>query len=253
MKTVGVVLSGGGARGAAHLGVLQALSEFEVPVSAISGVSAGAITGALFAGGYAPEEILETLKTKSYFGLTDIALLSNGLFSMNGLRKTLRELLPDNSFENLSIPLYVTATDILSGGSITFSSGDLHEVIIGSASVPVIFEAVCYKDFELLDGGLLNNLPVEPLKNRYDLILGSHVNKINDRSKHEKLNRGELIEKCFHLAIAHSVQKRSALCDIFIEPLLAGYGMFDMKCADDIFALGYEATLMQREKILKMI
>ena len=127
MRSVGLALSGGGARGAAHLGLLKALDELNVKVSAISGVSAGAVIGALYAAGNAPEYILQELKQQSYFGITDVAWLRNGLFTMASLRKKLKEMIPQDDFEQLHIPLYVLATDISMGTSVTFSQGPLLE------------------------------------------------------------------------------------------------------------------------------
>ena len=89
MKSIGIVLSGGGARGAAHIGVLKALDEIGVNISAISGVSAGAVIGALYAAGIAPEKILEELKEQSFFGIKDIVWMKSGLFTMDNLRKKL--------------------------------------------------------------------------------------------------------------------------------------------------------------------
>ena len=253
MKSVGIVLSGGGARGAAHLGVLKALNELNIKVSAISGVSAGAIVGVLYAAGYSPEYILAELKKQSYFGITNIAWQKDGFFSMASLRKKLHELIKQDDFEGLRIPLSITATDISTGKSIIFSKGPLFDVIIASASVPVIFQAVSYESYQLLDGGILNNLPVEPLLGKCDIIIGSHVNKLHDNTHPVKSDRISLIDECFHLMIANNVRERAMACDIFIEPLLSGFGIFEMKYADRIFEMGYEATMVQKEKLLASI
>ena len=253
MNAVGLVLSGGGARGAAHLGVLKALEELGVNISAISGVSAGALIGALYAAGQSPEKILNELKQQSYFSITDVAWLGKGLFSMNGLRKVLTGFIKTDSFECLEIPLFVTATDITTGQPVTFGRGNLFNAILGSCSVPVIFEPVVYDGHFLLDGGIVNNFPVEPLLSNCDTIIGSHVNKLYDGVIPVKLTRSALVEKCFHLAIAGSVYTRAAHCKVFIEPLLSGYSMFDISQADKIFESGYEATMKQKENIYAAI
>ena len=252
MKSVGIVLSGGGARGAAHLGVLQALGELNVKVAAVSGVSAGAIIGALYTAGHAPLDILAALKGRSYFGLSDIAWLKPGIFSAASLRKALSELIGADDFGQLKIPLFVTATDMVSQKSITFSSGKLFDVVIGSSSVPLVFQSVMFEQYELLDGGMLNNFPVEPLIGNVDVIIGSHVNKLRDAS--DKLKQGKVlvIDQCFHMVIAAGVQERASLCNIFIEPQLAGFGMFDIKRADQLFELGYAAAMEQKHRLLKL-
>jgi NTE family protein len=252
MKKTGIVLSGGGARGAAHLGVLKALDELEIEISAISGVSAGAVIGALYAAGVSPEKILETLKAQTYFGIKDFLWMKNGLFNLEGLRKKLTELIPVDDFAGLKIPLFIVATDILTGTSITFSDGPLHDVIIGSASVPVVFEPKPFKNYQLLDGGILNNLPIEPLLGCCNVIIGSHVNKLHDANTPISLDKTALMDQCFHLVIANSVKERAKACHIYFEPLLAGFGIFEMKHADQIFEIGYNAAMDQRESLLEL-
>ncbi len=252
MKSVGIVLSGGGARGAAHLGVLQALNDLNIAISAVSGVSAGAIIGALYAAGHTPKDILTTLKGRSYFGISDIAWLKPGIFSAASLRKALSELIGNDDFAQLKMPLYVTATDMICQRSVTFSSGKLFDPVIGSSSVPLVFQPVLFGAYELLDGGMLNNFPVEPLVGKYDVLIGSHVNKLRVDNDPVKQGKVSVIDQCFHMVIAASVHERSALCNIFIEPLLAGFGMFDIKRADQLFELGYAATMEHKDRLIKI-
>ena len=252
MKKIGIVLSGGGARGAAHLGVLKALDELGITISAISGVSAGAVIGALYAAGVSPEKILETLKTQTYFGIKDFLWMKNGLFNLEGLRKKLAELIPEDNFSGLKIPLFVVATDILTGTSVAFSDGPLFDAILGSASVPVVFQPTSYKEYQLLDGGILNNLPIEPLLGRCNIIIGSHVNKLRDAHIPITLDKTTLLDQCFHLVIANSVKERAKACHIYIEPLLAGFGIFEMKYAQQIFEIGYHEAMSQKERLLEL-
>ena len=253
MKQIGIALSGGGARGAAHLGVLKALDELDIKISAISGVSAGALIGALYAKGISPDDILKELKQLSYFGFKDLLWMKSGLFTMAGLRNKLHELIGSDDFAALKIPLFINATDILTGNGVVFSEGPLYDAVLGSAAVPVVFEPVEYKGYRLLDGGILNNLPVEPLLGRCNFIIGSHVNKLHDGAISTKLDKAALIDQCFHLVIANSVKERAMACHVFIEPLLAGFGIFDMKNADKIFEIGYKAAMEQKEKLIGLI
>jgi NTE family protein len=249
MKSIGIVLSGGGARGAAHLGVLKALEELRIHVAAISGVSAGAVIGALYAAGVPVEKILDVLKQQSYFGIKDFTWWKNGFFSMATLRRKLDELIGADDFACLRVPLYINATDFNTGCLVTFSQGHLYDAILGSATVPVVFEPTKYNDYLLLDGGMLNNLPVEPLIGKCDHIIGSHVNKLHDADTPFRLDKLSLIDQCFHMVIAQSVKDRAKLCSVFINPLLAGFGMFEMKHADQIFEIGYKAAMEQRDHL----
>ncbi len=111
MKKIGVVLSGGGARSFAHLGLLKVLDELGVKLFAISGVSSGALIGALYAEGKSPVEILELSKANSYLGFSNLLWRKAGFFSMEFIQKLIDENIPHNSFENLKIRLFVNATD----------------------------------------------------------------------------------------------------------------------------------------------
>ena len=250
---IGLVLSGGGIRGIAHLGLLKALDEIGVKPSAISGVSAGAIVGAMYASGISPAEILEIGKSQINFGFSNLLLRKGGLFSREFIHKILVENLPNNSFESLQIPLIVNATDFTSVESVYFSKGELIPCLEASASVPILFRPANYEGKMLVDGGLLNNFPVEPLIGICDRLIGSHVNKLKEHDQAGKgLSRIATLERCYHISISNSVYSKSHYCDLFIEPDLNGFGMLDTKHADIIFNRGYEATLEVKEQILKL-
>lgn len=254
MNKIGLVLSGGGARGFAHLGFLKALEEFGVEVSAISGVSAGGLVGALYAQGLSPEQILEVGKNNLNFGFTALLLRRRRFLSLEFAKKILIEHIPHNSFEQLKIPFFVNATDFIHNKSVFFSKGILIPRLIASASVPVIFSPVEMETKKYVDGGLLDNFPVEPLITICDKIIGCHVNKLNDISNETvKMGRFATIERCYHMSIANSVYSKIHHCNLFIEPELYQFGMFDTRKADKIFEIGYQTTLNEKDRILRLI
>lgn len=243
MTKIGLILSGGGVRGFAHLGLLQALDESGIRPGAISGVSSGAIVGALYAAGHRPADILAFMKGHSYFGWSHFSLKGDGFFSMRPLLDTLEKYIPGDSFERLQTRLYVTATNFSRNEAVVFSSGPLYQAVIASASVPVIFEPVMWEGSLLMDGGLLNNFPLEPLEKECDLLIGSHVNLLPTDSRGAgHIGKANILERCFHLAIAGSVYRKATRCHLFIEPLLQGYNMFDINQAEEIYAIGYETA-----------
>ncbi len=252
MKKTGLVLSGGGARGFAHLGLLQALDELGIKVAAISGVSAGAIIGALYAAGYEPKKILEVVKGQNYYRLPSLAFSRTGLFSLKNIEAVFAKLIPKNRFDDLNIPLYVTATNLSEGKCETFSSGSLIDKILASASVPAIIAPALIEGKYYVDGGVMNNFPVECLSGKYDAIIGCHVNKLYENG-YVDVSRIQIVEHCFHLAIAGKVYAQSAMCDVFIEPGLEGFGMFEMKHADTIYQKGYDAAMAQKEQLLNAV
>lgn len=251
MAAIGLVLSGGGARAVAHLGVLQALDEIGIKPATISGVSAGAIIGALYAASYSPEQIMTMVKEHASYSLARM-MLPGGLFSAAGLKQILRSAISEDKFQELAIPLFITTTDIITGTSVTFSEGQLFDVIIGSSSVPAVFSPVRHGGHYLVDGGVLNNLPVECIRQLCEKVIGSHVNKIQ-HLKPRRLNRLQVLERCFHLAIANTVEKNSKLCDLLLEPQLSKHGMFEMKSADRVFEAGYRCAMEQEQLLLSWI
>lgn len=253
MFTIGLALSGGGARGLAHLGLISALNDLGIQPSVISGVSAGAIIGALYASGYTPAQILDLAKEHAGNSIAQLAWFRNGIFSSAGLRRLLTSCIRLTDFSELRIPLLVIATDILSGAPVTLSDGPICDALMGSAAVPGIFNPVRYGEYCLVDGGVMNNFPVESLKGKCDKIIGCHVNKMNHSPASGKLNKLYVIEKCFHLAIANTIAAKSSLCDIFLEPGLEAYSIFDMKYADEIYQIGYSTAMSQKDVLLSWV
>jgi len=247
---IGLVLSGGGARGVAHIGLLKGLEELGIRPDVISGASSGALVGALYAAGNSPEQILELVKAHSSSNM--IMMVFDGLFSALGLKRILESATPENNFESLSIPLFITATDINAGLAIAFSEGPLHELLIASSAIPGLFTPVKYAHHYLADGGVMDNLPVHCIRQQCNKIIGSHVNKPGTDNFRKK-SRLEVMERCFHLAIANTVNSSALLCDQLIEPELRRYTMFEMKYADQIFKAGYRSVMQEKEKLLALI
>jgi NTE family protein len=239
---ISLVLSGGGARGFAHVGVWRALQEFGVPVLAVSGTSAGAIAGAFIAAGVPWKEAFEWMGNSRYFGWRNFLWRKDGLFSLEPLAKILQQQLPSH-FEDLSIPFFATATDLVKGEAVHFNTGNLCEALLASAAVPLVFEPQRRNGQLLVDGGVMNNFPIEPLLDLPHPIFGVHVNRITSRAANEDWGKWYLAEKCFHLAIAGELPRKTGHCRWFIEPAGDAYQMFDFDRAEEIMETGYRATL----------
>jgi NTE family protein len=254
MVKIGLALSGGGQKGFAHLGLLQAMDELGICPYAISGVSSGAVVGSLYAAGYKPEKILEFMKVNSYFGWSNFLFNGEGFFSMTPLLNSLKEKILTDSFENLLIPLFITATDMSKNKSVVFSKGKLFQVIIASSTVPVIFQPVRIGNSLYVDGGLLNNFPVEPLQKICDKVIGSYVNHIQiGKNPTEHFTKMQILERCFDIATCRAAYSKKKYCDVFIDSLLGRFDMFDTKHADMIYEIGYKTALKQKKKLLELL
>ena len=245
---VGLALSGGGARGIAHLGVAKALMEVGIRFSAISGASAGAIVGAFLAKGYLPEQIFNFISSIKFLSYVRPSLNGKGILSMAKMEKLMLTYFPDDDFESLKIPLTVVATDILAGKTTYFNSGPLIKPVLASSSIPGIFEPITFRDVVYTDGGTLNNLPIEPLIGQVDLLIGSNCNPVG--ASRPLGNMRDIVQRSLLLAANSKTHDRLSQCHIKIEPPeLSNYDVFDIRKAREIFRAGYEYVKKNPELI----
>lgn len=238
---IGFVLSGGGARGFAHLGFLEALNEAGIYPDVISGTSAGALAGAMYADGFSPREILSVMNTGSRLDLMRPTIPREGLLQINGIMKLLKSNLKAKTFSELRIPLIVTATDLLNGKIAYFTEGKLLDVLMASSSIPVLFQPVRIGEILYVDGGILDNFPVRPLENNCSVILGSFVNQVGPIDKISGLI--SIAERTFMLSLTKEVREKSCKFDMCVVPEeLKNYKILDTLKAAELFDIGYQAT-----------
>jgi NTE family protein len=245
-KNISLVLSGGGSRGAIQLGVLQALNEYKIKIDAVSGTSIGAIIGALYCSGIKPYHIKEIMESKRFVDIYHFKWHRHGLLDMSLLYKILKEKIPENNFEALKVPLYICASNIDKGGFEIFSKGDLHVKVAASASIPIVFEPVKIgKDF-YVDGGLFNNMPVNPFIGKDTYILGVHVNNYKNKERHDMK---AVAERIVNLVIKENVQENLEKCDYIINPFVnKKYSSLDFKNSEELFDIGYlEGVVFAKE------
>lgn len=246
----GLVLSGGGARGFAHLGVIQALNEAGIFPDVISGTSAGAIVGVLIADGYTPEEIMKFPNSSKWFNYIRPTMPRDGLLQISGVIRILRDNLRAKTFEELKIPLFVTATNLNHGRIEYFSSGELLQPVIASASIPVLFKPVIINEFCYVDGGVLDNLPIKPVEGKCDFIVGSFVNPTGYEENISNLI--QIAERTFLLNVSKEVLEKSKRFDLFVAPQeLRNFKILDPDKSEELFLIGYKAT-KQKLKEMKM-
>ena len=245
---VGLVLSGGGSRGIAHLGVIKALEEMEIPIDMIAGSSSGAIAGALYASGNTPDDILNIIRETKFLRLVKPVISKSGLLKMESAEVLYRRYILEDSFEKLNIPLTIATTDLARGTTVYFSKGPLIRPLMASTCIPVVFDPVRVNGRLYVDGGLLDNFPAEVLVGKCDKIIGVHCNPVNDEFKSQNIK--SMLERTFLLAINANAYGRQPHCDLFIEPpLLKKFGLFDLNRAEEIFQIGYEYALSMEKEI----
>jgi NTE family protein len=241
MQTNPLVLSGGGARGFAHLGVVKALTAHGIHPEAVSGTSAGAIAGAFLACGFSPDEIIEMFVGKMKLSMLSWNSSPMGLASMKKIREFLLKNLRCKSFEDLHFPLYIAATNFVNGRQHIFSKGNLIDPLVASMSVPALFPPVVIGDIPYVDGGLSSNLPVEPFCNGREKLICVYVNPQKEYAPQAHML--EVLDRTWHLSFREMVNRSAEGCYLYIEPPnLCKYGMFDISRMVEIFDVGYQYT-----------
>ncbi|AFD08298.1 putative esterase of the alpha-beta hydrolase superfamily [Solitalea canadensis DSM 3403] len=237
---IGLVMSGGGIRGIAHLGVVKALYEEGLTFSKISGTSAGAIVGAFLANGYQPDFILNAFKVTSLFRYIKPVIKGFGLLSLQNTSILYDQFLPA-TFEELKIPFVVAATDLGNARIAYFSSGKLIAPVQASSCIPAVFKPIEMDGKLYVDGGILDNFPVEVIMDDCDFIIGSccnHLEKIDSVTGIKNI-----IERSVVISLNSRTESKKRLCNVIIEPKgLGSISLFHVKRTDDIFEQGYKAA-----------
>jgi len=262
VKKVGLALGGGAARGLAHIGVLEVLEKEGIPVDMIAGTSAGAAVGALYAQGNSAARVKElALDTgwRRLVSLIDLALPRSGFIEGTKIKNLLRSIMGDINFSQLKIPLSCVATDIRSGEEVVISDGPVLEAVRASISIPVIFTAVKRGDRYLVDGGLVNPVPVSTVRKMgAELVIA--VNVIPPMGVRLQLAKEtkppgifQSMLHSFYIATYSLVRSNLAGADIVIEPKLPHIGYGDFHRISDSIAQGEIAAQELIEKIKQQL
>lgn len=243
-SVTGLTLSGGGLRAIGHIGVLKALEQYGIRASMVSGTSAGAVVGAFYAAGFAPDDMFSVIHKTEFFSKSSFRFRTNGMFSAAFLVKLFSQFLPAD-FSGLKLPLWVAATELTAGATEFFHEGDLYKALLASSSIPFVLPAVQDGNKLYMDGGILNNLPIEPLRDKCDFLIGVHVNAIS----HElPVGIRQTFDRVFHLALSNAVYAKAAQCNLFLDPPdMTRFSLLDKKDAKQIFDHTYSYAMRQLE------
>ena len=287
-KKIALVLGSGGARGIAHIGVIRELADQGYQITSVAGSSMGALIGGIYASGKLDdyEKWLRTLDKLDVFNLVDFTLSSNGIIKADKVLNEIRKFIPDRNIEDLPIPFTAVATDIRNKKEVCFSSGSLYKAVRASISIPMVITPAMVDGVLMVDGGVLNPVPVNRVKRQPDdLLVAVNVNaqiplqtKENTEKKNgyiSQLANGRfkpLQEKLSHMFPAHKkdsigyfelVTETSALMlsqisrlnlelnppDLLIEISRQAAGTFGFYKADELIDLGRQEAKAALEKL----
>lgn len=236
---VGLALGGGAVLGAAHIGVLRALDEFDVQVSCVAGTSIGAFIAAFFGFGKSWQEIQEIATDIDWLDVSRISLSQFGLLSNKKLGELIVEHIGEKTFKESEIPIAMVATDITSGERVVLDSGDVATAVMASTCIPGIFNPIEIENRLLVDGGIVENVPVHPLRDMgADFSIGVALNAIHSHKKPENII--EVLLNSFDFTIRTATKLQTSDADILINPDLSNFNMVDSDQAEALINKGYD-------------
>ncbi len=286
-QSVALVLSSGGSKGLAHIGVINELEKQGFEITSISGSSIGSVIGGIHAMGKLPEYTiwLRALNKKLIWGLMDFNFSTKGLLKGVKVFDKMKAFIPDMPIEEMKIPFTAVATDIINEKEVVFSKGSFYESIRASVSIPTIITPVKYKDTFLIDGGVLNPIPIEhvirkqsdilvvvnlygdkakkirkvkaPKKNSNSMLNGfvGSLNRLISSGDKNSIGYFSLLNNTtnamVHKLAKHNIEKHQP--DIVISIPHNAASTFDFHKADELIAIGEEATRKEVSNYRKTI
>lgn len=237
---LGVVLSGGGARGFAHAGALKAMEEMAVVPDIIAGVSAGAVVTALYCGGNTPEQIVDAFIDAKFGDFASLTVPKDGFFVMDGFKRFLAKHIPYERIEQLPRRAVICATDLDNGKPVAWREGELAERVVASCSIPIIFKPMKIDDTNYVDGGVLHNLPAWALREQCKYLIGVNCSPVPRRGHPKSLM--DIAQRTYDLLVKTNSVPDMALCDLAVPvPSVASYRVFNLREIRSVYRAGYNA------------
>lgn len=239
---LGIALGGGFARGLVHIGVLKALEEAQIPVDFVAGTSVGAIVGACYCSGLSAAEMEEIARAIRFKHFARWTLSRYGFCSNDRMTQFCARVLKFSSFEELKIPLAVTATDFCSGEAVVFQRGPLVPAIRASCAYPGMFLPVEIEGRSYIDGMLAYAVPTTPLRGMgAEVVLGVHLSAHWTGCRTPR-HLFEVIGQCFSIAQARMSDAWKKDADLVVEPDVRGFSYDCFDCAKELIAIGESAA-----------
>lgn len=243
-KDVALALSSGGARGLAHIGAIEELEEQGYRISAVSGCSMGALVGGVYAAGKLKEfrEWMKTIDRKKMLELTDFSFSLSHLVKGTRIIEAIMEFVPDMPIEDLPIPFCCVATDWKTGREIVFNKGSLFEAIRASISLPSFYEPVQKDGMILIDGGVVNPIPLNRVKRKVgDILVGIDVSGHDYKKENvNHFNYYTMLSRTSSIMIRQNSILMTKLTkpDMLVDIQMSRYGSFDFDKSEKLIAIG---------------
>ena len=253
---LGLVLSGGGALGFAHIGAIKALEEYGIEPKYVAGTSMGAIIGVMYAAGYSADEIMQIVKEDRLYKVGRLitlqsSLRNSGMSTHKTLLRELAELIPHNSFDSLERKFMVCVTNVETGEAVyRHEGGDLKEYVAASAAIPGMFEPIMIDSVRYIDGGIVDNLPVSQLLTLNPQLFIIGVDVLPFVENYEAKTSIDMLLWMSRLFQSKNMDRIRAKCDWLIQSFaLNEYHGFEFKRYKEIYQYGYDAMKAKLQSI----
>lgn len=251
---ISLALSGGAARGAFHLGVIAALERNNVEIAAVSGTSIGAVIAVSVGSGVSAFDMFRLFKSRAFRKVFQFNYFKKGILRINEKATILKEIAPIDRLEQMKIPTFVTCVDLPSGEIVRFNEGETIKLAIASSALIPIFRPIVYENYTLIDGGFMDNLPVEPLLGLSYPVVSVNLFPLNTQPKSTIFSG---LERAIYLSILASSKQQIEQSDLCIsDSSLDDFGLFTFKQLEACFELGYRKgyesilTFMSQKSII---
>ena len=242
----GFAFSGGGAKGAAHCGALQALYEFGVKADIVAGTSAGSIAATLYASGMSPVEITDNFSSLDFRDLLGTQLPKGGMFDTKPLVRHLKKIIPYERLEDLPVRTMVVATSLERGAVRFFEDGEIAPRVAASCSIPLIYQPVKIDGEHYVDGGVLMNLPVSALRDKCEKVIALNLHQAGEIRYRDSLY--SVAMRSFTLMFLSNIMEDAARADMVIDIDTSSYSAYDLSNIESLFYLGYNAAVKALEE-----
>jgi len=246
MGKVGLVLGGGAVRGLAHVGVLKAFERHRIHVDCLTGASMGGAVGGLYAAGIPLEALEHFIQKTPKYRLIDVGFRKRGLIAGNSIYMAVKDLLKEHGkkdllIEDLPVSFKTVSVDLLEGKQVVFDKGDLLTALRATTAFPGIFSPLMHNGMMLVDGGVLNNLPVEELgREEGQLIIA--VDVAREHEKKPPRNLVEVLYRSYSLMNTERKHGSLRLTDVIIRPDIGHIPAFDFTKSQECIEAGEEAA-----------
>lgn len=252
-KKIGLALGGGAARGFSHIGVLKVLARENIDISYVAGTSAGSIIGALFCAGLSWEEINRITGEIQWDSLLAPAWPKLGLVNSRKLEIFLNHHIDEQDFEDLGIPFQAVAVDITKGTPVILKSGQVARAVRASCSIPGIFEPVRVDNRLLIDGGVMNNVPADVVRDMgADLVIAVDLNAHQNMTE-EPSNILDVLFYTFNIMAKNSRKRELLKADVVIEPDLEDLSFYSLNNAKKMMERGEQAMKAKLAEVKSLL